>query len=191
MLWAWFEEDHILAKMGYPRLHTDDEGYFIGNHLWNLLIERICLEYRKRLRDNPGYHDRCTAIIEFARGEEHGGFTEAFEHLSDEVLSKMAILYVHVSWEESLRKNRERFNPEKPDSILEHGLPDDKLKKLYKENDWEEISSADPFFIQIKGYRVPYVVFKNEDDVTSEGGETLGNRLEETLGRLWKLYLKR
>lgn len=38
MLWVWFEEDVLLEKMGYPRLHTDKDGYFLGNHLWNLLI---------------------------------------------------------------------------------------------------------------------------------------------------------
>ena len=27
MLWTWFEEDDILEKMGYPRLHSDEEGY--------------------------------------------------------------------------------------------------------------------------------------------------------------------
>ena len=39
----------------------------------------------------------------------------------------------------------------------------------------------------VKGIRVPYVVFENEDDVTTAGGEALGRRLEEALGRLWML----
>jgi len=42
------------------------------------------------------------------------------------MLKSAAILYVNVSFSESLRKNRKRFNPNKPDSILEHGLPDEK-----------------------------------------------------------------
>ena len=33
MLWTWFEEDALLERMGYPRLHTDPAGYFLGNHL--------------------------------------------------------------------------------------------------------------------------------------------------------------
>lgn len=124
MLWTWFEEDALLTEMGQPRLHTDDEGCFKAHYLWDLLIRRLSLEYRKRLRDNPGYHDQFTTIIEFARGSEHGGFARAFQHLSQEVTRRAAILYISVSYEESLRKNRRRFNPDRPDSILEHGLPD-------------------------------------------------------------------
>jgi hypothetical protein len=188
MLWTWFEEDAILTEMGRPRLHTTPDNYFKAHYLWDLLIRRICLEYDKRLRDNPNHHRQLTTIIEFARGREHGGFARAFEHLSQKVIQRAAILYLNVSFEESLRKNRRRFNPYRPDSILEHGLPDEKLERLYKESDWEQISAADPEFIAIQGQRAPYVVFENEDDVTTERGEALGERLEETLGRLWKLY---
>jgi hypothetical protein len=188
MLWTWFEEDRILAKLGKPRLHTSEDEYFKATYLWDLLIRRICLEYSKRLRDNAAYHDRVTTIIEFARGRQHGGFVRAFEHLSPEIVEKAAILYINVTYEESLRKNRRRFNPQRPDSILEHSLPDEKMERLYKESDWEQVSAADPEFIFIQGRRVPYVVFENEDDVTTEPGEALGLRLEETLGRLWSLH---
>ena len=188
MLWTWFEEDAILTEMGRPRLHTTPDNYFKADYLWDLLIRRICLEYDKRLRDKPDYHRQMTTIIEFARGREHGGFARAFEHLSREVIQRAAILYLNVSYEESRRKNRRRFNPDRPDSILEHGLPDEKLERLYKESDWAQLSAADPEFIPIQGQRVPYVVFENEDDVTTARGEALGERLEETLGRLWILY---
>jgi hypothetical protein len=191
MLWTWFEEDAILAEMDQPRLYTDERGYFKADYLWNLLIRRICLEYDKRRRDNPNYHQQTTTIIEFARGSEHGGFSRAFEYLSDEVARRAAILYLDVSYEESLLKNRRRFNPNRPDSILEHGLPDHKLERLYKENDWAQLSAADPQFITIQGQTVPYAVFKNEDDVTTARGEALGQRLAETLDRLWQLYQKR
>lgn len=63
---------------------------------------------------------------------EHGGYQCAFDNLSDEILDDMAILYLNLSWEESLRKNRKRFNPSRPDSIFEHGLPDEKLETLYR-----------------------------------------------------------
>jgi len=190
MLWTWFEEDYILEKMGKPRLHSTPDRYFTEQHFWHVLIERISLEYGKRLRD-PDYHRKMTTIIEFSRGKEHGGYREAFQHLSDPLLDNAAILYVNVSYEESLRKNRARFNPDRPDSILEHGLPDAKLERLYREVDWEEISAADPEYITVRGHRVPYVVFENEDDVTTPRGEALGNRLEETLNRLWALYPKK
>ena len=191
MLWTWFEEDALLERMGYPRLHTDSDGYFLGNHLWDLLIERICLEYQKRWRDVPGLAQDYTTLIEFSRGSEHGGYRSAFCHLSPQVLERMAVLYVDVSWEESLRKNKQRFNPEKPDSILEHGLPDTKLERLYRESDWHEVSAADPEYLEIQGRRVPYAVLDNADDVTTARGTALGERLMEVTGWLWQRYLRR
>jgi hypothetical protein len=104
------------------------------------------------------------------------------------MLPKMAVLYIDVSWEESLRKNRKRFNPEKPDSILEHGMSDWKMERLYKEVDWDEVSSGDPQYLSIQGVRVPYVVFDNADDVTTQRGAALGERLEQSLKVLWALY---
>ena len=82
MLWTWFEEDDILTKMGYPRLHSDEQHYFLGDHLWNVLIERINLEYTKKLRDVGDYHQHKTTVIEFARGSAHGGFKQAFQYRS-------------------------------------------------------------------------------------------------------------
>jgi hypothetical protein len=184
MLWAWFEEDALLEKMGHPRLHTTSDGYFLENYLWDVLIERISMEHQKLMRDFDGD----TIIIEFSRGSEHGGYAYAFKHLSDEILKDLVILYVDVPWEESLRKNRQRFNPDRPDSILEHGLSDDKLERLYRETDWDVITAAQPEKLCIRGYQVPYAVFSNADDVTTAMGTALGERLELVLNQLWSRY---
>ncbi|MBT3323204.1 MAG: hypothetical protein HN392_13050 [Anaerolineae bacterium] len=190
MLWTWFEEDHILENiLGKTRLYTDSKGYFKEKHLWHLLIERFNIDYPKRLR-TKNYHDDHTLIIEFSRGSEHGGYIEAFEHIGEDILKRAAIVYVNVPYEESLRKNRRRFNPDRPDTILEHGLPDEKLERLYKEVDWEEFSKENPEFIEIKGIKVPYAVFENEDDVTTNTPSLLAERLEEVLTRLWRLQNK-
>lgn len=189
MLWTWFEEDALLAQMGHERLHTDEHGYFKGQHLWNLLIRRIGLEYNKRLRDLPSNPQPVTTLVEFARGTEHGGFRAAFEHITPELARRAAILYIDVSFEESLRKNRRRFNPDRPDSILEHGLSDEKMERLYRGSDWNDLSGGRAEGrLAIAGCQVPFVAFPNEDDVTTPGGEPLGLRLEERLGRLWQLY---
>lgn len=189
MLWTWFEEDALLEEMGKPRLHTDGHGNFAAPHLWNLLIRRLCLDYRKALRDRADSGAPFSAIIEFSRGREHGGYKKAFEHIDEDILNKAAILYVDVSFEESLRKNRRRFNPDKPDSILEHGLPDEKLISLYKEIDWEEFRGGENSeYIQINGISVPYAVFENEDDVTTPRGPELGERLEGVLNLLGQRY---
>ena len=191
MLWTWFEEDALLEKMGYPRLHTDADGYFTGDHLWNLLIERICLEYQKRQRDVPDLAENYTTLIEFSRGSQHGGYRSAFAHLSPQVVDRMAVIYLDVSWEESLRKNRKRFNPDRPDSILEHGLEDEKLERLYRDTDWAEVSMEDPAYLNIQEKRVPYAVFDNTDDVTTGRGAALAARLETVTGTLWERYTRK
>ena len=183
MLWTWFEEDEILENIFHkPRIYSD---------FWHLLIERISIDYSKKIRDDSNYHDHTTSIIEFSRGTEHGGYKEAYKHLSDDILNKAAIFYIDVSFEESVRKNRNRFNPDKPDSILEHGLPDSKLKRLYGEVDWEDFIGYDPEYITIKGHRVPYVVFHNEPDITTERGDKLGIVMEKLFRKLWEINLKR
>lgn len=188
MLWTWFEEDHLLSvKLGQPRLHTNADGYFKYPYLWHLLIERFNLEYCKRLRDNPAYHDHTTLIVEFSRGTEHGGYAEAFAHLSDDILRRAAIVYVHVPFEESLRKNRRRYNPDRPESILEHSLPDEKLERLYREDDWAALITNHPDVLTVRSVRVPYIVFENTDDVTTGRPDLLDARLEAVLSRLWEL----
>jgi hypothetical protein len=199
ILWERFEDDDIYEKYGKPRQISDTvfeyegktyEGYtFKDPFFWNFLILKLNLEYSKRLRDDPYYHDHTTAIFEFARGTQHGGFAEAYEYLADEVLSAACTMYIKVSWEESLKKNRRRCNPDKPDSILEHSLEDRKLEFLYKASDWEEFSSKDPEYLLVKGRRVPYAIFDNEPEKTDKP-EVLGKHLEEVCGRLWALREK-
>jgi hypothetical protein len=189
MIWTWFEEDDLLSEMGHPHLYTDQSGYFLKQYFWNLLIRRMNLEYLKFLRDHADNEDY-TIIIEFSRGKEHGGYKEAFSQISANLAEISAILYVNVSWAESLRKNRKRFNPDKPDSILEHSLPDEKLARMYLETDWDEISAHNENFIEIAAKKVPYVVLENEDDITSGKYEELSRRLNSTLALLWKSYSK-
>ena len=185
LLWAWFEEDDLLERVfGRPRLHTTHDGYFIHEDLWHLLIRRLSLDYDKWRRDA---NDESTIVIEFARGTEHGGYRAAYDHLSDTILQEAACLYIRVSYQESLRKNRTRHNIERPDSILEHSLPDEKLERLYRDDDWNDLTVANPTHLTVRGIHVPYVVFENEDDVTTAGGLELGDRLETVLGRLWTI----
>lgn len=183
-LWRWFEEDAILEEMGKERLFTDQDGYFKYLYLWDLLIRMINLEYEKFLRDTDDV-DEYTTIIEFSRGVQHGGYSQAYPQLSEQILQKAAILYVNVSWEESLRKNRQRFNPDKPDSILEHGLPDKKLEFMYSKCDFKDLSSTHHENITIRDIPVPYSVFENEDDVTTNPTPELGRRLKECLDTLF------
>lgn len=199
-LWEDFEDDDLLEEMGLPRLISNRtfeyngktyEGYvFKEKWYWNFLIRKINLHYQKMLRDDPDFFDNHkTAILEFSRGSEHGGFKMAYDHLSDEILERAATLYIKVDFEESMRKNRRRYNPDKPDSILEHGLEDIKLEKLYKESDWDEFAS-DPDYLKVKDFKVPYGVFENMPEKTDKP-EVLGAHLEDVLTKVWKVYTGR
>ncbi len=191
MLWTWFEEDDILERLGQPRLHSTPDYTFTNPVLWHVLIERISLEYAKLLRDEPDFHERGTVLIEFSRGAAHGGYREAYQHLGEAILRRAAVLYIEVTFEESLHRNRRRYNPERPDSILQHALPDEKLARIYREDDFGELSREDPQWLTVKGVRVPYVVFENHDDVTASPSEALATRLERRLRALWGLYQRR
>ncbi|HVP37722.1 MAG TPA: hypothetical protein VMS93_00915 [Candidatus Saccharimonadales bacterium] len=182
-VWETFEIDDILSRHGRPRLFTTKDYYFTDPFVWNLYIERLDLEYRKKLARDPAYHDRHTGIIEFSRGGEHA-FGEALSHFGDEVLSRAGIVYIKVSYEESCRKNRRRFRPDQADSILYHSLPDEKMEFYYKLNDWDRLAPAPHGFLPIQGHQVPYAVFLNEPEKTDDPAK-LGPALEDVFGRLW------
>lgn len=196
ILWERFEDDDLMEEMGQPRLLTDKEftyegktypGYvFKGKWFWNFLIKKLNLAYMKILRDDPVFHEKKTLFIEFSRGREHGGFREAYSHLSAQVLARAVALYIKVDWSESLRKNRRRYNPDKPDSILQHALEDKKIEMLYKDSDWDEFAS-DPRFLPAGEERVPYAVFDNMPEKTDKP-DVLGAHLEEVLDRLWNIW---
>ena len=187
-VWETFENDDILSRHGRPRIWSDVKYWFKDPFIWNLYIERINLAYRKKLAANPNYHETSTALIEFSRGGENG-FAEAFSYLHEEILRRAGIIYISVSYEESVRKNRRRARAGLEDSILYHSLPDEKMEFYYKINDWDKLTCMDQKYIDIKGYKVPYAVFENEPEKTDDPA-TLGVELEKTTGKLWNLMRK-
>ncbi len=184
-VWETVEVDDILTQHGRPRLWTDEKYWFTDPFIWNLYIERINLEYRKKLARNPQYHDAKTILIEFARGGNNG-IHEALSHLHEDILRRAALVYIKVSYEESLRKNRRRARPGEEHSILYHSLPDAKMEFYYKTNDWDTLTAKDPNFIEVKGFRVPYAAFENEPEKTLDPG-LIGQELERVTKKLWEL----
>ncbi len=182
-VWETFETDDILTRHGKPRLWTDNHYYFNDHFIWNLYIERINLTYRKKLARDPGYHDGMTTLVEFARGGEHGIF-EALSFLHEEILRRASLMYINVSYEESVRKNRRRARRGEEDSILYHSLPDEKMEFYYRTNDWEKLAAKDPACIEVNGFRIPYAVFQNEPEKTLDP-VLIGNELEKVTTRLW------
>jgi hypothetical protein len=185
LLWERFEDDDILAKQGRPRLHTTDDYYFQDDWFWNFLILKMNLVYAKKLAADPDHAKKHTQVIEFARGGENG-FGEAFSYLSDEILGRAGIVYIQVSYEESVRKNRRRARKGQEDSILHHSLPDEKMEHYYKLNDWDRLSGGSlDGRIAVRNHRVPFAVFPNEPEKTDDPAK-LGPALEDVFGRLWR-----
>jgi len=183
-VWETFEIDDLLEKLGRPRVFTDRRYYFLGDHVWDLFIERINLEFAKRLAKEPDFTTKQTVLVEFSRGGEDG-FGHAFGLLSDEILRRAGIVYISVSYEESCRKNRRRFDPTQADSILYHGLPDEKMERYYRTNDWEKLSGGrNSGTIRVRGFDVPFAVFDNEPERTDDPAK-LGPALERVFGALW------
>jgi hypothetical protein len=187
-VWETFEIDDILTRHGKKRLWTDEKYYFTDHFVWNLYIERISLEYRKKLARDPRYHDTMTNVIEFARGGDDG-IHEALRYLHEEILKRAALIYIRVSYEESVRKNRRRARKGMEDSILYHSLPDEKMKLYYRTNDWDALEAKSASCIDVKGFRLPYAVFENQPEKTLDP-ELIGTELERVTAKLWQLRAK-
>ena len=184
-VWETFETDDILTRHGKPRKWTDEKYWFNDHFIWNLYIERISLEYRKKLARDPAYHNSKTTLVEFARGGDNGIY-EALTYLHEDILKRASLMYIRVSYEESVRKNHRRARKGQEDSILYHSLPDEKMEFYYKTNDWDKLENKYPQFIDVKGIKIPYAVFENEPEKTLDP-TLIGDELERVTKKLWSI----
>jgi len=182
-VWETFELDDLMSQMGKERVWSDEKYWFKDPYIWDLYMKRLALDYKKKLVRDPGYHDRMTTLVEFARGGDNA-IQHALSFLSDEMLARAALLYIRVPYEESVRKNRRRARTGEEDSILYHSLPDEKMEFYYKTNDWEQIEATDPSFIDVREHRIPYAVFENMPEKTLDP-KLIGVELARATAKLW------
>jgi len=185
-VWETFELDDLMSQMNKPRIWSDEKYYYYEPYVWDLYMKRLALDYKKKIMKDPTYHERMTSIVEFARGGDNA-IQHALSCLSDEMLEKAALVYIKVTYEESLRKNRRRARKGEEDSILYHSLPDEKMEFYYKTNDWDEIEKKDPNFIHVRNFKIPYAVFDNMPEKTLDP-VLIGEELERATSKLWKIY---
>lgn len=186
ILWEDFKDDDIREKMGLKRLVTDSNYYFLEHDYWNFLIRKLSFHVDLALAKDPDFLKKHTGILEFARGGDNA-FFEAYNHLSDTILSKVAIVYIAVSYEESSRKNKRRARPGEEGSILHHSLPQEKMDFYYKTNDWDKMTQGKlEGHIKVRGFDVPFAVLPNQPEVT-DTPEHLGPALEDVFRRLAKV----
>jgi len=188
-VWETFELDDLMSQFGQERVWSDEKYYFKAPYIWDLYIKRLALEYRKKLAKDHAYHKRRTTIVEFARGGQDA-IHHALTFLSDEMLSRAALMYIRVSYEESVRKNRRRARTGEEDSILYHSLPDKKMELYYKTNDWDRLEAADPNSIDVREFRIPYAVFENEPEKTLDP-KLIAAELGRVTRKLWSTFESR
>jgi hypothetical protein len=184
-VWEMFELDDLMTQMGKPRVWSDEKYWFKDPYIWDLYIKRLALDYRKKIAKDPAYHDRTTSLVEFARGGDNA-IHHALTFLSDEMLSRASLMYIRVTYEESVRKNHRRARKGEEDSILYHSLPDEKMEAYYKTNDWDVIEGKDPNYIEVRGHKIPYAVFENMPEKTLDP-RLIGEEIERVTARLWGL----
>ncbi len=188
-VWETFELDDLMSLMGKERIWSDEKYWFKEPYIWDLYIKRLALDYQKKIVKDPAYHERLTTLVEFARGGDNA-IRNALSFLPDEMLGRAALLYIRVSYEESVRKNRKRARPGQEDSILFHSLPDAKMEFYYRTNDWEKIEAADKDFIEVRGFKIPYAVFENMPEKTLDP-KLIGDELERATAELWSKIARR
>jgi len=168
-LWIKGEEDDILEELGRPRLYTqkDPTGYSVSDKiLYKFLIKKINTAFNKKYSKNTDFFKNKTLFIEFSRGGKDA-YQSAFSLLSEEILKRCVVFFTRVSFEESCRKNRKRYNPDAKDSILQHALPDYVMEN-YRYDDWDSLTSSSPEYIETNGLKIPYYTFSNEPEITND-----------------------
>ncbi len=182
MLWEKFIEDDIWVRLGRNRLYSRpaDGNYMVTDPgIWPFLTEKLNSQANKELENlAPGE----TLLIEFSRGDAHG-YRESLIRFSPAVLSRAAILYLDVSFAESIRRNRARYEEAYRDSILTHSVPREEMETTYRTDDWKKTAPAPYGKIKLSDIEIPYVTMKNEPELTDP--QHLDARYHSALDRLW------
>ena len=187
LLWEKFEEDDLWERLGHGRRYSRRAGgnYVVSNDaIWPFLIARIG-ERAKRHPSTRAAPPRETVILEFSRGGE-SAYADALRGLPPDLLARSAILYVSVTFEESLRRNLARYDAARASGILTHSVPEDEMIRTYARDDWPKLASGSQGFLDLDGLRVPYVTLQNEPESTDP--DVLDRRYGDALGRLFALW---
>jgi hypothetical protein len=187
-LWQACLDDDAREARGEPRIVSarTPEGCNITKpgfrgSLVDRFNQKIAADYLAR----PAFYDEGTLLIEFARGVGDG-FKQSLERFRPDILSRAAILYINVSFEESFRRNSTRYKPGQEESILFHKVPDRDMLGFFRDNDWADITAGAPDgWLTLAGVRVPFVSMNNEPESTDP--VVLGDRYGRALGRLREL----
>jgi hypothetical protein len=181
--WLIERLDRAREKVGSPRLTA-----CLSQRARTIVEAAIEAEASELARDKwasiPATLDGRTVVIEFARGGADGsamplpapfGYRYSLGRLSDEILSRAAILYIWVTPEQSRAKNENRADPNNPGSILHHGVPLRVMLGDYGCDDIEHLIQVggDGTSVRVtsamsgRNFRVPTARLDNRSDLTT------------------------
>ena len=186
-LWEKFEEDDIWEKLGRKRLYSKkaDHAYVIEDGLLlDFMIERFNKEI-KRYSNNPEFYKDNTLLIEFSRGTEKA-YDYALSHLTKDMLERASILYISVDFEESWRRNVQRYQEKMKHSILAHMVPREDMDRYYATDDWFKVTKEQPNgYVEYNGVKIPFVTMPNTPELKDH--DLLDERYGTALRKLYDL----
>jgi hypothetical protein len=180
--WLIDRFDRARAKVGAARL-SELLGTGRRAAVEAALEDEAAALVRDKWAAIPASLEDRTVVIEFARGGAHGsamplpapfGYAYSLGRLSDDILSRAAILYIWVTPEQSRAKNEHRADPNDPGSILHHGVPLTVMLGDYGCDDMEHLlgEGGDGASVLItsttgRAHRVPTARLDNRADLTT------------------------
>lgn len=187
-LWDACVQDDGREARGDARLVSErtPEGYNITKPKFRgSLVDRFNEVIATKYLANPAFYAEGTLLIEFARGVGDG-FQDSLERFDPAILSRAAILYIKVSFDESFRRNNARYKRGQEESILFHKVPDRDMLGFFRDNDWDGITGGAPDGrLPLRGLAVPFVSMDNEPESTDL--LVLRGRYARALNRLMEL----
>lgn len=184
-LWEACVDDDTREVRGEARLSSErtPEGYNItASGFRGSLVDRFNATIGTQYLARPEFFADGTLLIEFARGVDDG-FQASLDRFAPAILQRGAILYISVSFEESVRRNNARYRRGLEESILFHKVPDRDMYGFFRDNDWAAITGGSPDGrLAANGIPVPFVTMANEPESTDP--EVLAPRYGAALRRL-------
>lgn len=188
-IWEKFMEDDLWEKAGYPRRFSfggENPGLSKeGSPLFDFCLQKFNAEYERHYLENETFYLDATLFIEFSRGGQRA-YQEALHKLQAGILQRSVILFIFVSYEESLRRNEARYQEKLQHSILAHKVPQETMELFYQTHDWLELTqNKESGYLTMQHIKIPFVTMNNEPELVEK--VLLGRRYALALNRLMEL----
>ena len=181
-IWAKFKEDDVWEAAGYPRRYSFGGANPGMSKEGAPLLDFCMAKFNQEVAKHKTLN---TLFIEFSRGG-FDGYAKAFSKLDPSIFKKAAILFIHVSYEESCRRNESRYQEKLQHSILAHKVPESTMQTFYQTHDWLHLTQDKPDgFLTLGGREVPFVTMNNTPELTDP--VLLEKRYQPALARLMEL----